>query len=120
DEPVEPHVEAAFLARFAHGRGGERLAAVDVAAGKHPLAVARLDRAPHEDERAARVDDRADGDLRIDVEDEPAARARRPLRLARLEQTPLERAAAARAEAVRVRLVVRMEEIHTTIFAWPS
>ena len=54
DETVEPHVEAAFFARFADGGGGQRLAAVDVAAGEDPLAVAGLDRAPHEHELTAR------------------------------------------------------------------
>ena len=52
DEAVEPDVEAAFFARFADGRGGQRFAAIDVAARKHPLAVARLDGAPDEHEPA--------------------------------------------------------------------
>src|SRR6185312_16399110 len=101
DHAVEPHVEAALFARFANRRGGERLAAVDVAAGKYPLAIARLDRAAHQHEpAAARFDDRADGDFRIDVEDEAAARAHRTLGFGRLQQPPLERAAAPRTEAV--------------------
>src|SRR5262249_5902140 len=111
DEAVEAHLEAALFTRLANCRGRQRLAAVDVAAGKHPLAVARLDRAANENELpAARVDDRADGDLRIDVEHETAARAHGALGLARLEELSLERAAAPRAELVRVRLVVRVKE----------
>ena len=57
----------------------QRLAAIDVAAGEHPLAVAGLDRALARArcDRTRRLDDRADGDLRIEVEDEPA-RACRP------------------------------------------
>ena len=90
--------------------GGERLAAVDIAAGKHPLAVARLDRAPHEHEPTARrLDDRPDRDLRVDVEDEAAARADGALRLGGFQQTPFERTAASRAELIGVRFVVRME-----------
>ena len=120
-QPVEPHVEAALFARFAHRRRRQRLAAIDVAAGKYPEPVARLDRAAHEhDPSAARFDDRADGDLRIDVEDEAALRAHGPLRLAWLQQAALECAAAARTEPVRVGVVVRVKVIHTTIFACPS
>src|SRR4029078_656642 len=55
DEAVEAHIEAALLARFADGGGGKRLAAVDIAAGKHPLAVARLDRAAHHAEGGPRA-----------------------------------------------------------------
>src|SRR5439155_5809015 len=121
DEAVEADVEPALLARLANRGRREPLTAIDVASGKHPLAIARLDRAADEDELAgARVDDRADGDFRIDVEHEAAARADRTLRLGRLQQPALERAAAARAEPVRVRLVVRVKDIHTTIFSWPS
>src|SRR5213592_1116262 len=86
DEAVEADVEAALLARLAHRRRRQQLTAIDVASGKHPLAVAWLDRAADEDELAgARVDDRADGDFRIDVEHEAAARAHRPLGLGRLQ-----------------------------------
>src|SRR6478752_189519 len=42
DERVEPYVEAAFFARLARRRRRQRFAAIDVAAGKHPLAVAWL------------------------------------------------------------------------------
>ena len=87
DEAVEPHVEAAFFARLADRGGDERLAAIDVAAGKHPLAVAGLDGAPHQHEPAiVALDDRADGDLRIEVEDEAAPRADEALGLAGLQQ----------------------------------
>src|SRR5262245_46419051 len=76
DQRVEPDVEAAFLARLADRGIGERLAAIDVAAGKHPLAVPWLDRAADEHDAVIRgFDDRADGDLRIEVDNEPAARA---------------------------------------------
>src|SRR5262245_43086915 len=49
DERVEADFEAAFLARLANGRVGERLAAVDVAPREDPLAVAGLDGAADED-----------------------------------------------------------------------
>src|SRR4051812_18356104 len=43
DERVDAHVESAFLARLA-GRGdGQGFTAVDVAAGKHPLAISGFD-----------------------------------------------------------------------------
>ena len=62
-------------------------APIDVAAGKHPPAVARLDGAAHEHDVVALVaDDRADGDLRIEIEHEAAARADEARRLARLQQ----------------------------------
>ena len=78
-------------------------------------------RAAHEDQAAAiRLDDRADRDLRIDVEDEAALRAHRPFGLGRFQAAALERAAAPRTEAVRVGVVVRVKVIHTTIFACPS
>ena len=76
----------AFFARLADGRGRERLAAVDVAAGKHPQAVAGLDRAADEHQpRSAVRDDRADGDLRIEVEDEAARGADEAIGLGRLQ-----------------------------------
>jgi len=43
DEAVESHVEPALLARFTQRRRFERFATIDVAAGKHPFPVARLD-----------------------------------------------------------------------------
>ena len=47
-QTVEPHIEARFFARFAHSRRPDFLAAIDVAAGKHPFAVAGLDGAADE------------------------------------------------------------------------
>ena len=112
DQAVEAHVEATLLARLADRRHRKRLAAVDVAAGEHPQSVARFDRPPDEHQPVARAsDDRADGDLRIDVEDEAAARADRPFRIGRIEETALERAAASRAELIGVRVVVWVEDL---------
>ena len=101
DQSVEPDVEAGFFARFADRGGGELLAAVHVAARKHPEPVARLDRPPHQHEaRVRRLDDRADRDLGIEIEDETAPRAHQPVRIAGLEAPRLEGAPAGRAEAV--------------------
>ena len=84
DEAVEPDVEPALLARLADGGAEHFLAAIDVAAGEHPLAVARLDRPPHEhDPAVAGPDDRADRDLRVQVQDEAARGADQPLGLGR-------------------------------------
>ena len=52
DEPLEPDVEAGLLARLADGRALHLLAAIDVAAGEHPLAVAGIDGAPHQHDGA--------------------------------------------------------------------
>src|SRR5262249_38416919 len=121
DQTIETDVEPALFARLANGCCGERLAAIDVSAGEDPLAVAGLDRAPHQHEAAASgLDDRADGDLRVDVEDEAARGAHRTLGLGRFQPPPVERAAAPRTEAVGMGLVVRVKVIHTTIFACPS
>ena len=62
------------------------------------------------------ADDGAHRDFRIDVEHEAAVGAHRTLGLGRLQHAAFERAAAARAEPVRVRVVVRVKMIHTTIF----
>ena len=89
---------------------GQRLAAIDVSARKHPSAVARLDGAPHQDDPiAGDLDDRADGDLRVEIEDEPAPRADRPLRFGALQQAAFERAAASRAEGEWRRFVLRIQ-----------
>src|ERR1051325_4763008 len=46
DDRTEPHVEAGFFLGLANRRVGDALAAVDIAAGKNPLAERRLDAAP--------------------------------------------------------------------------
>src|SRR5437870_3689776 len=70
-EPFEPYVEAALFVRLPDRSGCERLAAVDVSAGKHPLAVSRLDGAAHQNDPVAReLDDGSDSNLRIEIEDE--------------------------------------------------
>ena len=69
DEPVDPRDGSALLPRLAQGRGLERLAPVDVAAGEDPLAVARLDGPLHEEDRPAAEDQAARGDLRVDPVD---------------------------------------------------
>src|SRR5204862_883576 len=85
-------------------------AAIDVAAGKHPFAVAGLDGATDEHD-AARLaaDDRADRDLGIDVEDEAARAADEPLGLGRFQQLALERPAAPWTKSIGVRVVVRLQ-----------
>src|SRR4030095_12282091 len=81
-ERIETDLQAPSSPRLPNGSGGERFAAIDVAAGKHPFAVARLDRAPHQYQPAVfRFDDRADRDFRIDIEHESARRADWPDRL---------------------------------------
>jgi peptide deformylase len=122
-EAVDADVEPAFLARLAHGRGEQRLTAIDVPAGEDPFPVARFDRAPDEHEafrrRRGDANDGADGNLRIEVEDEAALRADEPLRLAGLQPPALEETAASRAKPVRVRIVVRVElEIGHAITVW--
>src|SRR3982751_4543873 len=57
-------------------------------------------------------EDRADGNFRIDVEDEPARRADQPFRFGRLEQPPFEWTPAARAVAVGERVVVHRASIN--------
>jgi hypothetical protein len=70
---IEPHREAGFFTRFADRRQGDLLTAIDIAPGKHPLAIARLDGALYEHDLAARhPDDRAHGDLRIEIKHETA------------------------------------------------
>jgi hypothetical protein len=97
-----------LFAGLSNGRDRERLAAIDVAAREDPFAVAGLDRAPHQNQTSGvDPDDRADGDLRIQVEDEAARRADEPFGLPRPDHPPLERAAAAGAEPIVGRLVVR-------------
>ena len=57
-------VEAGFLADFADGASGERLAELEHSAGKRPVALERLG-APTDQKHAAVVDDdRADADER--------------------------------------------------------
>jgi peptide deformylase len=120
DESIEADVEAAFFSRFADGRRGQRFAAIDIAARKHPFAISRLDRPPYEGEPAGcGRDDGADRDLRIQIEDEPTLRADGTLGLARFEQPSLEGAAAARTELVRVRVVVRVQEVHSRQYNSP-
>jgi len=107
DEVVDAHCKAALLARFAL-RGGEDLfAAIDVAAGEYPFAVARFDRATHQQNAPLRVaDDRADRNLRIQVEHVPTRRTDQAIRIARLEASRLESAAAHRAETEDIGHVV--------------
>jgi hypothetical protein len=96
-------VEAAFLARLAHRRRGQRFTAVDIAAREYPLAIARLDRSTDQDDPPAlRLDDRSDSDFRIEIEHEPAARADGALRFRSLQRSTLERSAAPGTEAIRV------------------
>src|SRR4030095_13863897 len=45
-ERIETDLQAAFFARLPDGSGGERFAAIDVAAGKHSIDTDRLGRAP--------------------------------------------------------------------------
>ena len=106
------HIEPALLARFPDGCRSQWFAAVHVATGEHPLAIARLDGPPHQHDAArSRADDRPDRDFGIDVEDEAAGRADEPLAIAGFEEARLERAATPRAEAVGMRLVVRMHRL---------
>ena len=66
-----------LFACLADGGGQHLFATIDEAAGEHPLPIARLDRAADEDDVIVGVaDDRADRDLRILIEDEPAPRCR--------------------------------------------
>src|SRR5206468_4914775 len=58
-------------------------------------------------------DDGADRDLRIQIEDESTLRADGTLGLGRFQQPALECAAAARTELVGVRVVVRVQEVHS-------
>ena len=63
-----------------------------------------------------RLDNRPDGDLWIDVKDEPALSTHQSLRLGCLQQPALERPAALRAETVRVGIVVRVQL--KVVFHW--
>ena len=81
---IEADVEARFFARLADGGRRHQFAAIDESARKHPLPIAGLDRPPDEHDLIVAVaDDRADGDLRILIEDEPASRADQPVRFRR-------------------------------------
>ena len=86
DEPVEPDVEAALLARLADGGSGRavrrgRRSRRETPTCRSPGSIARRTSTRRS---VGGCDDRADGDLRIDVEHEAAARADQPLRLGRL------------------------------------
>ena len=110
---VEPHLKPALLTRFAHRRVHERFTTVDVSARKHPLPVAGFDRAAHEHQPiAGGADDRAHGDLGIDVEDEAAAAAHETRPIAGAHLALFERVAAPRAEAIRERIIDRTQQCH--------
>src|SRR5262249_3232726 len=93
----------AFLPRLADRRALDELPAIDVAAGEHPLPVARFDRAPDEDDPTSTIlDDRAHRDFRIEIEHEPTAIADEAIGIAGLQRSRRQRASARRAEAKRV------------------
>ena len=112
DEPVEPDVQAGFLARLADRGDGRQFPAVHVAAGKDPLAVARLDRPADQREPAAPVRDHGSRrHLRVQVDDVSATGADRPLRFALLDPPRRERAAAGRAEPRDGGVIVRVVHV---------
>jgi hypothetical protein len=83
------------------------LSPIDIAARKHPLAIAGFNRTFDEDDSPATgADDGADGNLRIDVEDESAPDAHEPIGLVRLQRALFEAMSAPRAISIGVRLVV--------------
>src|SRR5204863_287445 len=99
-ESVETDVEAALFASFTNRRSHQRFPSIDVAAGKHPLAVTGIDGAPYEHEAAgAGPDNRADGNLRIEIKHKPAARADGPFGLGRF---PRARSSCTRNQGPRV------------------
>ena len=98
---VDADVEPASSRASRTAAASTCFASIDEAAGKHPPPVPRLDGAADQhDVIVAVADDRADRDLRILVEDEPAAPADEPVRFGRLERPQIEVAAAERTEAV--------------------
>ena len=109
-QAVQPDDEPALFAGLAQRGHLDGLAAIDVAAGEDPLPVSGFDGALDQHDLAAAADanDRADGNLRIEIEHEPARiiRAYEPFRLRNLQHARLERAAAHGAELIRRRLVV--------------
>src|SRR4051812_31602754 len=110
DEAVEPDIEATLLSSFPHRGSRQRLSAVDVATGEDPFAVPRFDRATHEDDAiGGGADDRADSDLRIDVEHEAARRADKAGRFGRADRPSFQRCSASGAEPERMRIIVRMQ-----------
>jgi len=107
NEPIEPDVQPAFLARFPNRGHGQRFAAIDVATWEDPFAVARLDRSPYENQPVgAGANDGADGNLRIEIKDEAAGDAHQPLGLRCLDYAWFQGAAAAGTEPVIGRRVV--------------
>src|SRR5688572_5067758 len=117
DQLLEPDFEAGFLPRLADGGGMDLLAAIHVAARKHPFAVAWLDGPAHQHDPALLVaDDGAHGHFRVQIEDESTSHADQPLRFGRLQRPRFETAATHRAITVRA-LVVR---VHAAAYNLPS
>jgi len=110
DEAVEADVQAAFLSGLSHSGDGQPLTKVDEAAGEHPSAIARIDGPTHQDQ-APRFgpNNRAHGDLRIQIEDEGAPGTHEALGFTGLEPPTLQRPATAGTEAISERLVMGVE-----------
>jgi len=87
---------ADLLQALADRRPCRVLVVVDEAAGQAPLAVARLDRSPAEDDSTLRLDHDGGGDLRVSPEHEVVVGTR--LELAALDDAQDERPPAPEAE----------------------
>ena len=110
DQPVEAHLKSTFFSGFPDGGGHQRLAAIDVASGEHPFAIARLNGSSHQNDATRRdANDGAHGNLRIEIEDEATSGADESVRFAGFEEPALERGAASRTEAERWRIVERVQ-----------
>lgn len=111
-QALELDDQRAFFPGLSDGSVGQRLTAVDVTTRIHPFAVTRLDRPAYEDQLVARGPDNGpDGDLRVEVEHEPAARAHRTDRLGGFQPLPLECGPATRAELVGMRVIMHAASI---------
>src|SRR5207249_3482551 len=97
------HVEPGLLERLAPRAVGHRLAEVDESAGERPQPAPGIDRAAREQDPAVLLGDRAGHHLRIEIEDEAAARADGLFALIGRHRLPAERARAERTEADRLR-----------------
>src|SRR4029453_10696571 len=100
DQSIESNVESRFLSCFPDRSNLDFLAAIDVPAREHPQAITRFDGSTDEDDLVVSGrDNGADGNLRIEVMNVPAAPAHEPRRIAGFHLPCFEGAATCGTEA---------------------
>src|SRR5262249_58516931 len=103
EEAGELDAEPGLFERLALRGVGDRLTEIDEPAGKRPQAPAGIDRAPRQQDSSVLLGNRAGHHLRIEIEDEAAARAHRLLALIGWHCLATERSRAERTEPNRLR-----------------